>query len=132
MDQDGPDNILQMENAYFDATHSCVHGFKTMGLWMVHLAMLQILRLASMELQSENYIEISRFFTLFNRVCSHVKGESGYKFNPCFFICDEGGANWKALHHIYGQQFTEAHIRGCQWHFKSDVRNYVFLCVLEI
>ena len=125
MDQDGPDNILQMENAYFDATHSRVHGFKTIGLWMVHPAMLQILHLASMELRSENYIEISRFFTLFNRVCSHVKGESGYKFNPRFFICDEGGANWKALHHIYGEQFTEARVRGCQWHFKSDVWNYV-------
>ena len=25
----------------------------------------------------------------------------------------------------YGAQFTEDRIRGCQWHFKSDVRNYV-------
>ena len=32
MAQDWPDNILQMENAYFDATHSRVHGFKTIGL----------------------------------------------------------------------------------------------------
>ena len=40
-------------------------------------------------------------------------------------MCDEGGANWKALHHIYGAQFIEARVRGCQWHFKSDVCNYV-------
>ena len=125
MDQDGPENILQMENAYFDATHSWVHGFKTIGLWLVHPAMLQILCLASMELRSENHVEISRFFALFNRVLSQVKGEPGYKCNPRFFICDEGGANWKALHHIYGEQFTEGRVRGCQWHFKSDVRNHV-------
>ena len=121
MDQDGQENTLQMENAYFDATHSRVHGFKTIGLWLVHPAMHQILHLASMELCSENYVEISRFFALFNRVLSLVKGEAGYKFNPCFFICDEGGANWKALRHIYGEQFTEGRVRGCQWHFKSDV-----------
>ena len=125
MDQDGPDNLLQTENAYFDATHSHVHGFKTIGLWLVHPAMLQILRLASMEIRSENYIEISQFFTLFNRICAQVKEEPGYKFNPRFFVCDEGGANWKALRHIYGAQFTEARVRGCQWHFKSDVCNYV-------
>ena len=82
MDQDGPNNLLQTENAYFDATHSCVHGFKTIGLWLVHPAMLQILRLASMEIRSENYIEISQFFTLFNRICAQVKEEPGYKFNP--------------------------------------------------
>ena len=33
MDQDGPENILQMENVYFDTTHSCVHGFK--NNWIV-------------------------------------------------------------------------------------------------
>ena len=72
MDQDGPENILQMENAYFDATHSLVHGFKTIGLWLVHPAMLQILHLVSMELRSENYVKISHFFALFNRVLSKV------------------------------------------------------------
>ena len=59
MDQAGPENMLQMENAYFDATHSRVYGFKTFVLWLVHPAMLQILRLASMEIRSENYVEIS-------------------------------------------------------------------------
>ena len=41
MDQDGQENLLQMENAYFDATHSCVHGFKTIGLWLIHPAILK-------------------------------------------------------------------------------------------
>ena len=78
-----------------------------------------------MEIRSENYIEISQFFTLFNRICAQVKEEPGYKFNPRFFVCDKGGANWKVLRHIYGAQFTEDGVLGCQWHFKSDVRNYV-------
>ena len=125
MDQAGPENMLQMENAYFDATHSRVYGFKTFALWLVHPTMLQILRLASMEIRSENYVEISRFFQLFNQMLSQVTGTVGYKFNPRFFVCDEGGANWKALRHIYGENFTELRVRGCQWHFKSDVRNHI-------
>ena len=50
MDVDGEPNILQMENAYFDATHTRVYGFKSLGLWLIHPAMKKILRLASMEL----------------------------------------------------------------------------------
>ena len=30
MDVNGPENILQEENAYFDATHIHVHGFKSL------------------------------------------------------------------------------------------------------
>ena len=32
MDVDGKANLLQMENAYFDATHTHVYGFKSLGL----------------------------------------------------------------------------------------------------
>ena len=39
MDVDGEPNILQMENAYFDATHTQVYGFKSLGLWLIHPAM---------------------------------------------------------------------------------------------
>ena len=114
MDQDGPPNILQMENAYFDTTHTRVYGFKTFGLWLLHPAMKQILRLASMELRSENYIEIANFFIMFNNMLAQEKGEIGYKFNPRYFICDEGGANYKALRHVYGDEFVKTRVRGCQ------------------
>ena len=50
MDVDGEPNILQMENAYFDVTHTQVYGFKSLGLWLIHPVMKKILRLASMEL----------------------------------------------------------------------------------
>ena len=47
MDVEGPENILQLENAYFDAMHTRVYGFKTFAMWLIHPAMKQILRLAS-------------------------------------------------------------------------------------
>ena len=44
MDVDSPvSSVLQEENAYFDATHTHVHGFKSLGLWMYHLSMNKIL-----------------------------------------------------------------------------------------
>ena len=61
MDQDGEDNILQMENAYFDAAHMHVFRFKTFALWLLHPAMKQVLRLASMELCSEKLCGNSKF-----------------------------------------------------------------------
>ena len=60
MDTDGPQNIMQTENAYFDATH----GFKSFGLWVYHPSMCWILHLASMEIQSENFKDIAQFFKL--------------------------------------------------------------------
>ena len=39
MDVEGPENILQLENAYFDATHTRVYGFKTFTMWLIHPAM---------------------------------------------------------------------------------------------
>ena len=91
MDVDGEPNLLQMENAYFDATHTRVYGFKSLGLWLIHQAMKKILRLASMEIRSEHHEQISLFFKLFNEILSIVKEESGYKFNPRYFVCDEAG-----------------------------------------
>ena len=54
MDVEGPENIQQEENAYFDATHTRVHGFKSLGLWLFHPIMRKVIRLASMDLRTEN------------------------------------------------------------------------------
>ena len=85
MDVDGPENILQLENAYFDATHTRVYGFKTLAMWMVHPAMKQILRLTSMEIRSENHTDIALFLHLFNEILCEVSGRPGYKFKPPIF-----------------------------------------------
>ena len=43
MDIDGEEKILQLENAYFDAMHSCIQNFKSLGMWLVHPAIKKIL-----------------------------------------------------------------------------------------
>ena len=106
MDVEGPEHILQLENAYFDATHTWVYGFKTFAMWLIHPAMKQILRFASMELHSENHMDISLFLWLFNEMLLEISKRPGYKFNPRYFVCDEGGANFKAVLEVYGEDFV--------------------------
>ena len=120
MDIDGPQNTMQTENAYFDATHSRVHGLKSFGLWVYHLSMCRILHLASMEIQSENSKDIAQFFKLFNELVGKVSKTEGKMFNPKTFMCDEGGANHKAIRIVYGDEFAKTRVVGCQWHFQND------------
>ena len=132
MDIDADDNHpMQYENAYFDATHTRVQGFKSFGLWTYHPAMAKILRLASMEIRSENATDITLFFRLFNEVLSQVKKQPGYRFNPRTFMCDEAGPNYVAIEMVYGKDFCFERVKGCQWHFKHDVKNKLSLILPE-
>ena len=120
MDIDGDENIMQTENAYFDATHSRVHGFKSFGLWVYHPSMQHILRLASMEIRSENSKDITQFFNLINELVAKVSKTEGKMFNPRTFMCDKGGANHKAIRIVYGDEFAKTRVVGCQRHFQNN------------
>ena len=74
-------SVLQEENAYFDAMYMIIHRLKSLGLWMYHPAMRKILRLASMDICSENSKDIVMFFHLFNEILEKEGGKPGYKFN---------------------------------------------------
>ena len=63
MDIDGEENMLQLENAYFDATHLRTQYFKSLGMWLVHPAMKKVLHLASME-YIQNITRILHCFSL--------------------------------------------------------------------
>ena len=107
MDVDAdPPNAWQTQNAYFNATHTRVYEFKTLVLFTYHHVMSKMVWLAGMEIQTENTTDIT-FFCL---------------FNPRFFVWDESGVNYNAIQHIYGEEYCNTWVRGCQFHFKSDVR----------
>ena len=61
-------NAMQDEVVYFDGTHTRVKGFKTLLLWVYHIAMHKILHLATMEVQAESTQHIAYFWLLFNDV----------------------------------------------------------------
>ena len=122
MDVNGPEDGLQMENAYFNVTHTRVHGFKSFALWLVHGPMREMICLASMEMRTKNSNDIATFFQLFNKILEKVSRIPNYKFNPRCFLCDEGGVNYKAVKIIYGEDFCRDRVRGCQFHFKQQVQ----------
>ena len=123
MNEDAQENILQLGNAYFDSTHTQVYGFKAFGLWLTHPAMKQIIQLASMEIQSKNYVHVAVFFKLFNRMLPEIK-DMPAMFKPRYFICDEGGDKYKAIHEVYGDFFARNMWRAASGNFKSDVRKH--------
>ena len=97
MNVDGPENVLQLENAYFDAMHTWIYGFKSLGLWMFHPSQRKVLCLACMDIHTENAKDIAKFFTLYNEILQKETGIEGYHFNPHYFMCDEENANYCAI-----------------------------------
>ena len=47
-------------------------------------------------------------------------GRKDHKFNLKCFVCDEGGANYKAIAMVYGADYCKEHVVGCLWHFLND------------
>ena len=80
MDQEGPENSLQGEEAYSSGLHLHCIGYKTLALFVYHPTMQCIFRLATMEVKSEATHEISFFWKLFNEDLHHIT-ETDYKFN---------------------------------------------------
>ena len=120
MDQNGPEHPLQGEEAYFNGCHSRCAGYKTLALFVYHMAMCCILRLAMMEVKSESTHEISIFWELFNEILSEIKGQN-YKFNPKSIMVDENGANYCAIRKVFGLEFATSKVVSCQMHYKNDV-----------
>ena len=58
------DTGLQEENAFFDAMHMQVFGFRSLGLWLVHSSMREMIHLASMEIRSENSEHSNIFYVM--------------------------------------------------------------------
>ena len=120
MDQNGPEHPLQTEDTYFNGCHSRCTGYKTLALFVYHMAMCHIPRLATMEVKSELTKEISLFWQLFNDIFTEIKGKN-YKFNPKSIMVDENGANYCAIRKVFRLEFATTKVVSCQMHYKNDV-----------
>ena len=126
MDQDGEENPLQQEDAFFDGCHSRCTGFISLGLWVQHPSMRRVIRLASMEVRSEATEDIAIFFKLINEMLQIVgKKEKGYKFNPRYILCDEAGGNIRGIKEALGLEFAATRVVTCQWHFMNKINERI-------
>ena len=91
MDKDGQ-HFMAKEYCFFDGNHKRCRGFITLGCYVYHPLLRRIIRLASMEVDTEDSQSVQKFWTLFNKVLSDYKGEDGYRFNPLGWCADEAGS----------------------------------------
>lgn len=123
MDKDNPeDSPLKTCPCYFDAVHMRVQGFKSFAIWIAHPALLRVMRLASMEIRTENSRDIIQFFETWNKCLAEVKGDPNYKFNPVYFLCDEAGPNFIAIKTVFGKEMSETRAHSCYWHFLRNAK----------
>ena len=126
MDQDGEQNPLQEEDAFFDGCHSRCTDFISLGLWVQHPSMRCLLRLACMEVKSESTENIRLFFDLLNEMLQIVgKKDKNYKFNPKHIMCDEAGGNIRGIKEALGLEFAATKVITCQWHFMNSVNEKI-------
>ena len=126
MDQDGEQNPLQEEDAFFDGCHSRCTDFISLGLWVQHPSMRCLLRLASMEVKSESTENICLFFKLLNEMLQIIgKKDKDYKFNPKHIMCDEAGGNIRGIKEALGLEYAATKVITCQWHFMNSVNEKI-------
>ena len=107
MDQDGPPNVMQNEDAFFDGSHSRCTDFISLGLWVNHPSTRRVPRLASMEVRSESTENLTVFWQLVNEMLIKVgKKNNTYTFNPRFIMTDEAGTHFAAMKKVFGQEFV--------------------------
>ena len=121
LDADGDkEHPLTGETVYFDGIAKRVLDFHSLGLWLYHPIMNRLIRLASMDVKSENTVNIELFFRLVNEALEERTEREGYKFNPGMIMCDELGSNHVALKNVFGEEFATTRVVTCQWHFLQD------------
>lgn len=81
MDQ-SKDHFMREEYCFFNGTHSRCHGLKTLTLWTYQPLLRKVVKLATMDCDSENKECISLFWTLWNNALAELSGIPNYHFNP--------------------------------------------------
>ena len=125
MHQDGHEHPLQGEEAYHYGWHLQCIIYKTLALFVYHLAMWHMIRLATMEIKNESTCEISLFWELFNEILSEIKGRD-YKLNWKAIIVDENSAKYCMIKQVSGVNFVTSKVVNGQMHYKNDVNRVSF------
>ena len=126
MNQDGPQNILQDEDVYFDGCHSRCKDYISFGLWFRHPSMHRVVKLAGMETRKEDTEAIALFFSKLNEMLQQITRNPHYTFNPKNIMMDEAGANFAGIARVFGQDFVDKKCITCQWHFLTNMHEHKF------
>ncbi|KAJ7380640.1 hypothetical protein OS493_007005 [Desmophyllum pertusum] len=70
---------------------------KSINLSVEHLALKELVTLASMDCQSESTNTLSEFWSQVNNALREFTGDQGYIFDPEGFVTDEHGGNRESI-----------------------------------
>ena len=104
---------------FFDAKENRVRGMSTYTLSVYHPLLRQQIPLVTMDCEGETFINAVTFFQHLNSALTEKYGVAT-KFNPCRFILDERGCNWRAISSVYGCEFLKRSF-SCEFHYKQSV-----------
>ena len=117
MDQKN-DDFLCNEYWFFDGTFKQCSGFVTLGAHVYVEILRKVVKIATIECETESTETMVIFWTLLNEVLGQFTGKKGYKFNSKGWVVDEYGGNWAAIKAVYGECAVRDKTVGCEFHFK--------------
>ena len=117
IDCDGPDNCLKGSVVFMDGAHGHTYGFITYVLWVYHPMLQKMLRLAMMDIRTENTAALTTFWELCLEMLREFTGDPKYIFNPAYFYCDQAPANFKAIKNVFGEEVRNSKVNTCVFHF---------------
>ena len=96
-------------------------GFITLAAHVYVELLRKIVKIATMECESESTETIIIFWSLLNEVLEKFTSKKGYKFNPVGWAVDEHGGNWASIRAIYGEESVNERTVSCEFHFKQSI-----------
>jgi hypothetical protein len=126
MDVDNPNpNPMQQQAAFFDSCKSrCQGKFEGAALWAYHPPARKLVNLCKMYMEGENTLNLTTFFELWNLCLKEASKDQTTLFNPCQWMCDEGGANFTSLFEVYGVVAVSQKVTTCTLHYMKSVKKY--------
>ena len=97
-------DFLANEYSFFNGMFKRCPGFVTVGAYVDVELLRKIIKIATMECESESKEMMVIFWSLLNKVLEKFAGRKDYKFNPIGWIVDEHGGNLPSIRTVYGKE----------------------------
>ena len=111
MDRDGT-RFLNDEYCFANGTFKGSTGFVTLSVYVYVGLLRKMIKLATMEAESENTENLLIFWNLLNQAISSFLSRQG-KFYPIGWCVDEAGCLWKVLKDIYREEAIKHRAVSC-------------------
>ena len=119
IDRDNGSDMMSKQCCFFDAKENRFRGMSTYTLSVYHPLLRQQIPLATMDCVGETYVNAVTFFQNLNTALIEKFGVAT-QFNPCRFILDGRGCNWRTINAVYGPGFLKRCF-SCEFHYKQSV-----------